>query len=164
MISFKQIKTDSDIDDCVTIIRTAFRTVADEFGITRENVPSNPAFITSDNLKGQITKDRSFYILFNQDSAAGTIAIEKSPNEKDLYIIEKVAILSEYRHQGLGKKLMNFAENQIKALGGNIVSVAIIYENLRLRSWYEQQGYVEHGRKKFDHLPFTVSFLQKHLG
>ncbi len=164
MVSFRQVITDQDIDISADIIRKSFATVAAEFGITQERVPSNPAFITSATLKKQITPERFFYLLMHSNTDVGTVAIERSANEPGMYFIEKVAILPEWRHQNLGKELMRFAEDQIMKAGGSIASVAIIFENTRLKNWYEQQRYVEIKRKSFDHLPFTVSFLQKRLG
>jgi N-acetylglutamate synthase-like GNAT family acetyltransferase len=95
--------------------------------------------------------------------AAGCIAIEKSIREEDTFYIEKVSVLPEYRHNGYGIDLMNFALDKIKIKGGKWVSIALIDSNTRLKDWYLNQGFIETGTKDFPHLPFRVCFMKKDL-
>ena len=67
------------------------------------------------------------------------------------------------RHQGFGKMLLNFAFEFIKKNMGRIVSIGIIDENEILKRWYIDYGFIVVGIKKYDHLPFTVCFLEKQI-
>jgi diamine N-acetyltransferase len=144
------------------ILRKANATVASELKLTRENSPTNPAFITDNALREQMNDVRTFYGLYLQESLSGVIALERS-KEKGVFFIERLAVLPEYRHKGYGQKLMKHCFNQAGGAGAKYVSVAIINENIKLKKWYESMGFKETGQKKLPHLVFTVCFLQKEL-
>ena len=163
-LSFRQIIPDDDIGVAVILLRESFGTVAAEFGLTEKNCPSNPAFIKKESLKEQINNNRIFYLLYQDDKPVGSVAIEKSPDQPGVYYIERVAVLPEYRHKGFGKELMKFATRRIISMGGKKISIAIIDENRILKNWYANQGFIESGIRKFEHLPFTVCFMHKLLG
>lgn len=145
------------------ILRKANATVTRELGLTRENSPTNPAFITDSMLKDQMNDERVFYGLFEEEFLRGVVALERSKDKEEVFFIERLAVVPEYRHKGYGKKLMEHCFNQATGAGAKYVSVAIINENGRLKEWYECMGFKETGRKKFSHLVFTVCFLQKEL-
>ena len=59
--------------------------------------------------------------------------------------------------------LVKFVGNKIKSLSGNKISIGIIFEHKILLKWYEKHGFKLTGTKKFDHLPFTVAFMEKEI-
>jgi GNAT superfamily N-acetyltransferase len=75
-------------------------------------------------------------------------------------ILEKLAVLPAYRHLGYGKALLDSAADTARALSGTKLLAAIIEENAVLKQWYLSHGYVHTGTRKFEHLPFTVGFLE----
>ena len=81
----------------------------------------------------------------------------------EIFFIEKLSVNPDYRHNGYGKELMEFAHNYIEKNNGQIISIGIIDENKILKEWYKTLGYCEIGTKKYEHLPFTVCFLEKNL-
>ena len=145
------------------VLNEAFGTVAKEFGLTQENCPTNSAFITSDELKAQLTENREFYICKHNSEIVGFIAIEESLTESDTFYIEKLAVIPAYRHAGIGLRLMNFAANRIAELGNKRISVALINSNTVLKNWYAGQGYTEVLVKSFERLPFDVCFMEKRV-
>ena len=144
--------------DSVDIIRQAFSTVAKEFGLTPDNCPTHPSFITHDDLVMLKQKGLNFFGLFVDNRQFGFIAIEKAND--DLFYIEKLAVLPSHRHQGFGKKLMLFAIEHVRRNMGKKVSIGIIDEHTVLKNWYQSIGFKEIMIKNFDHLPFTVCFLE----
>jgi len=40
------------------------------------------------------------------------------------------------------------------------MTIGIIEENEKLKKWYSDLGFVHIGTKKFEHLPFTVGFME----
>ena len=76
------------------------------------------------------------------------------------YEMNDVSILPEYRHYGYGKKLLNFCKARVRELGGNKITIGIVEENTVLKEWYAANGFVHTGTKKFEHLPFTVGFME----
>jgi ribosomal protein S18 acetylase RimI-like enzyme len=155
-----QILEEADMHDCASCIRDSFLTVANEFGFTTENAPTNPAFITYERLKESFDKGMILYGLFVGDKIEGCIAIERS-KEDERFFIERLAVLPQKRHKGYGKILMDFAFDRISEKGGKIASIGIVDENKILKNWYMLYGFKETGIKKFDHLPFTVCFMEK---
>ena len=156
----RSISGDNDIKECASCIRDSFLTVADELGITNENAPTNPAFMTYERLKESIDKGLEIFGLYEDSNICGCIGVEKSKNESEFYI-ERLAVLPLKRHKGYGKELMDFAFNSIKESGGKKASIAIVNENKKLKDWYMKYGFIETGMRKFEHLPFTVCFMEK---
>ena len=46
------------------------------------------------------------------------------------------------------------------AKGAKKLSIGIIYEQKVLKDWYKDIGFRETGIRKFEHLPFTVGFME----
>lgn len=146
-------------EDCVKVIRDSFITVANEFNITRENAPTNPAFIEIGSLQAMKQKGIDIYGAYINNILIGLVVIEKS-NESQ-YFMEKLAVLPEYRHNGYGSRLIDFVVETVKEAGGNKISIGIINENKVLKDWYIKNGFSETGIKQFPHLPFSVCFLER---
>jgi len=163
VITIAEIKLGEDLKPFVNIIRNSFQTVADEFGLTEDNNPTNPAFINLERLVRLQNESVYFYKLIFEKDLVGFVAIEQSKEEKTTYYIEKVSILPDFRHKGFGKKLMDFAAQQIHNRGGKKISVALIDNNLQLKRWYTKLGYKVTGLRDFDQLPFRVCFMAKEL-
>ncbi|MBH1941540.1 GNAT family N-acetyltransferase [Mobilitalea sibirica] len=150
-----------DLDECVRIIREGFLTVANEFGITVENCPSNGAFIKKERLEADKEKGNLMYGLFCDNSLIGFMQLEKADNES--YYLEKLTVTPSHRHCGYGKTLLDLARKIVKELGGKWIGIGIVEENIRLKDWYTAYGFRHTGTKKFEHLPFTVGFMELNL-
>jgi ribosomal protein S18 acetylase RimI-like enzyme len=162
-VEFIRINSDYDLSSVVKVLNEAHGTVAKEFGFTKETNPTNAAFIEEIKLRAQLDKGIELYQLEINSKAVGCIAIEKSSKEIGTYYIEKVSILPEYRHQGYGLKIMEYATEKIKAYGGKWISIALIDSNVMLKKWYLKQGFNETGTKDFPRLPFRVCFMNKEV-
>jgi ribosomal protein S18 acetylase RimI-like enzyme len=150
--------TAGELDACAGVIRRAFLTVAEEFGLTPENAPTNGAFLKTERLVTEREKGFLQYGLFSGDDVIGYMQLEKAGG--GTYYVEKLAVLPEKRHVGCGRRLLDFAASKVRALGGRKIGIAIIEENTRLKNWYAAYGFVHTGTKKYDHLPFTVGFME----
>jgi ribosomal protein S18 acetylase RimI-like enzyme len=152
---------DDEIDASASIIRSSFMTVAKEFHITQENCASNPAFITSEKLMESKNKGIKFFGLFLGDIQIGCVAIEKAKDH--VFYMERLAVVPEHRHKGYGKELTDFVFKYADSQGGQKVSIGIINENIELKHWYAEYGFTETSIRKYDHLPFTVCFMEKRI-
>ena len=144
---------------CAEVIRQGFAGVAREFGLTKENCPSNGAFITEELLRQAVEKGHLFYGLFEDGVLAGCMALEPQ-DEADVFELGRLAVLPEKRHHGYGKRLIDEARRRAKELGARKIVIGIIEENTRLRQWYTDYGFVHTGTRVFAHLPFTVGFME----
>jgi diamine N-acetyltransferase len=160
-MDFIYINLEEDVSAVLKVLNLSHGTIARDFNFTKEDNPTNNAFIDEKTLREQLKNGIALYGLKMENRLVGCIAIEKSKREVDTYYIEKVSVLPEFRHQGIGVRLMDFATNKIKNAGGKMISIALIDSNSKLKKWYLSQGFVETGFKDFEHLPFRVCFMRK---
>jgi diamine N-acetyltransferase len=160
-LEYSMIQSNHDLSDVVKVLNEAHLTVAEEFGFSKDSNPTNNAFIDASTLKTQLEKGILLYSLAVKGKPIGCIAIEKSTKEHGTFYIEKVSVLPECRHRGYGKRMMEFAADQIRENGGKRISIALIDSNARLKNWYSMQGFKETGTGDFPHLPFRVCFMSK---
>ena len=48
-------------------------------------------------------------------------------------------------------------------MGCKKMSIGIVEENKVLRKWYENNGFIHIGTKKFDFFPFTCGYMERDL-
>lgn len=153
----------NDIPDCVEIICKSFMTVADEFGITKENAPRFTAFAT--------TEERLIYqweeeqrLMFAYDEGSEVIGyyslLKKNEEECEL---NNLCVLEEHRHKKIGEHLLEHAFSEAKKMGCSQVDIGIVEENVKLRKWYEAHGAEHIGTEKYDFFPFTCGYMRKML-
>ena len=149
--------------ECVDVIRKSFATVAKEFGFTEENAPRFTAFAT--------TKERLEYQLYNEhrlmyaylgedDKIIGYYSLLLKGKECEL---NNLCVIPEYRHCGIGAKLLQDVYIRAEENGCEIINIGIVEENTVLRKWYEDNGFIHTGTKKFDFFPFTCGYMIKKL-
>jgi ribosomal protein S18 acetylase RimI-like enzyme len=149
---------EQDLEECAEVIRQGFSTVAKDFGLTLENCPTNGAFIKKERLEAEREKGHLMYGMTDGSQIIGFMQLEK--NNEELYFLQKLVVLPDFRHLGLGKKLLDYTKEQVEQLGGKRISISIIEENTVLKNWYLAYGFQVTGTRKFEHLPFTVGFME----
>lgn len=147
-----------ELADAARVVRGAFATVAGEFGLTKENCPTNGAFLPEGRLEAQFDAGVRMAGAFDGDVMIGFAVLDLSDAEKPE--LEKLSVLPQSRHQGAGKLLVGWASEQARAAGAAALRIGIIEENVRLRAWYEGLGFAHTGTRVFAHLPFTVGFME----
>ena len=160
-LSIREIPDENELRSSARVVRNAFRTVALDFNLTRENSPTHPSFITTRRLREDRNRGVKFFGLFLESRQIGFIAVERT--DAALYYVERLAVLPTYRHRGYGKKLMEFAFEYIRANGGTKVSIGIINEQTILKNWYKGLDFEEISTREFAHLPFTVCFMEREI-
>ncbi len=152
-----------EVPECAEVVRKSFRTVADEFGFTAENAPRFTAFATDANrLYYQFCMERRpmfAYLVGRKIVGYYSLAL----SEDETAELSNLSVLPEYRHRGIGAKLLTDAMIQAKSLGKTMLKMGIVEENKRLRKWYESFGFIHTGTQKFDFFPFTCGYLEREL-
>lgn len=148
-----------ELEKCVEIIRKSFATVAADFNLTQENCPTNGAFLTIDRLLSERKSGKLQYGLFINNNLSGFVCLNKTKENK-VYSLEKLAVLPEFRHNGSGRALLNFAKEKVKSFGGEKITIGIIEENVILKDWYLRNGFFHTGTTIIPSLPFTVGFME----
>ena len=122
--------TENGIPISAEIIRQSFKTVADEFSLTKENAPTNGAFLENAKLLDEYHKGIKMFGLFSMEKQVGFVALDQ--NDGVTFYLEKLAVLPGHRHNSGGKLLIDHAKEYVKKAGGKTISIGIIYENKRL--------------------------------
>jgi len=103
---------------------------------------------------------RGLRILVDEDRIIGFVLITKEQDEEyagvpwedkagKAVVIHRLAISPEKQEQGLGNKLMDYAENYAKEKGFTSIRLDTYSDNKRARRFYENRGYVYRGITHF---------------
>lgn len=140
------------------VIRRSFATIAKDFGWTKENCPSHTSFVTNERLGCKIKNGYYPFALSIDNKIIGFVSL--SDMGSGAFEMNDVSILPKYRHFGYGKKMLDFCKAKVRELGGSKIAIGIVEKNAVLKDWYGANGFVHTCTKKFDHLPFTVGFME----
>jgi len=158
------------------VIRLAFATVAEELHLTRQNCRYHPAFLSDSDLAdslcrpgvlcfGAISNDIPVGFAAVWPKSEDAFAMDQAPVAPacDAYELARLCVLPEYRHAGLGARLLQAAFQAAKEHGAQRIEIGIIAENERLRRWYEHNGFTVTAVREYSHLPFTVCEMEREL-
>lgn len=155
---------ENDIEECVNVIKESFLTVAEKLGFTVDNAPQFTAFaISKDRLLYQLKNEhRPMYVYYDDNSKIigyYSLALQDN-NECEL---NNLCVLPQYRHKHIGARLLEDAYIKAKEAGCEKMNIGIVKENRILRKWYEDNGFIHTGTKKFDFFPFTCGYMKRDL-
>ncbi len=151
---------------CAGLIRESFLTVAEAFGITRENAPRFTAFATTEEkLRYQMVEEHcSFRACYDeQGRMLGCYALACPETEKGVYELRHLCVRPEERHAHIGAMLLQDALMQAREQGGQTMRLSLVEENRVLKTWYERFGFHSTGTEKFDFFPFTCDYMERGL-
>ena len=153
-----RVESKEQLDICLDIVHKSFQTVADEMILTKDNCSSYTAFMPIEQLISQFENNTPMLLYQYNGCFAGYFSLSINDDSVEL---NNLAVLPEYRHLGIGKELVDYAITYSKnILGANKIKIGIVEENTILKEWYEKIGFVHTGTQKFEHLPFTVGFME----
>lgn len=147
-----------ELPECLDVIHKSFATVAEEFGLNEINCPTHTSLMKMEKLNSYWDWG---YEMFGYDEKGELVGyFSLSQREKDVYELHNLAVLPEYRHNGYGRSMLDYAKAWVKNRGGHKLIIGIIAESSILKKWYQDNGFSLTGIKEFEHLPFTVAFLE----
>lgn len=150
---------ESDSRTVANLIRRSFQTVADEFGLMRENCPRHPSNCTEERIAADLERGVTYFLLEKAGEPVGCVAAEiPSPG---LCYLERLSVLPEHRRLGFGKILVDRVVSMAGEHGARTISIGIIADQTELRDWYRRLGFVDGDTKEFGHLPFRVLFMSR---
>lgn len=154
----------NDISECVSVIKSSFMTVADDYGLTVDNAPRFTAFaISEDRLYWQLDNEhrlmRAYYL--DDGKIAGYYSLCLTDDSQ--CEMNNLCVLPQYRHNSIGSALLDDAFACAKNAGCIKMNIGIVEENKVLRKWYEDNGFTHIYTKKFDFFPFTCGYMEKKL-
>ena len=150
----------NNIKECVDVIKESFLTVANEFGFTIENAPRFTAFATTEQrLYWQLNhENRPMYAFVVEGNIVGYYSLALQENKE--CELNNLCVLPQFRHQGIGEKLLLHSFDAAKSLGCSKINIGIVEENRVLKKWYESFGFKHIRTQKFDFFPFTCGYME----
>lgn len=154
---------------CLDFIHLCFSTVAEKFGLTRENCPGHNAYMPMEKLENFWNWGFMMYGLFEQNQngeneLTGYFSISKDPEKKDTWMLHNLCVKPQKRKQGYGRQLLDYAKEKTREQGGKILFLDFIDEYTELKEWYFMNGFKFKGTVKYEHLPFTVGYAECQIG
>lgn len=153
---------ETELADCLAVIRRSFETVAADFSLTRENCPGHTSFLAPERLRADFAAGWQMVAAFREGEMTGFYALSREA--ADCFELHHLAVLPVYRHCGLGRRLLDDAKARARTAGAGKIAIGIIEDSVVLKRWYMENGFVPVGTKQFSHLPFTVGFLEWRAG
>ncbi len=148
------IREIDDYEHCYKVIINSFLEVNSILGITEKNCPGNSGYMTYHQFQNELLKGLKLYGFYNPELVACIGLYRKSDVRTK---IKMLCVLPRYRHLGIGKELMDFAESKadIKLVLG------MIYENQKLFNWYLSLGYEVDKIKTYKGNDYKVAYMEK---
>lgn len=153
----------NDLEQCVEVIRSSFKTVADELGFTEKEAPRFTAFATTLQrlLYHYEQEKRPMFAYWEDEQIVGYYSLLKQNNDE--CELNNLCVLEEYRHNNIGKSLLKHAFSEAEKMGCCRLNIGIVEENTKLRNWYEVNGTKHIKTQKYDFFPFTCGYMRKEL-
>ena len=153
----------SEIPECAALIRESFLTVANEFNFTQTNAPGFTAFSTNnDRLYWQYdNENRKMFAFLSESTIVGYYSLLFDENNE--CELSNLCVNPAYRHRKIGEQLLNHCFTFAESLNVSKIKISIVEENTQLRKWYESYGFIHVKTVKYDFLPFTCGYMEKHI-
>ena len=158
-----QYVKNENIKECVCVIKESFLTVANEFGFTIENAPRFTAFATTEQrLSWQLNNEnRPMFAFVLDEKIVGYYSLAWQEDKE--CELNNLCVLPQFRHQGIGEKLLLHSFDIAKSLGCSKINIGIVEENQTLKKWYESFGFKHIKTQKYDFFPFTCGYMERTL-
>lgn len=151
----------NELDKCLKVIRSSFATVAEDFGFTEENCPGHSSFMKLERLERDFAFGNPMYAYAANGRFVGFVSVRPMEDSCEMKLL---SVLPGYRHCGIGRALIEHAKRvTVEEFGKRKMTIGIIEEGALLKAWYESLGFIHTGTQKFEHLPFTVGFMEMPL-
>ncbi len=147
----------SDIRSIAEIISESNKSVAQQFGINAQNNPKHPSFYTCEWVESDFERGEKYFVYQLKGVAVGCVAFEH-PRPSTAYL-NRLSVLPDYQRNGIGAALVKHVLQYSQRKQVERVSIGIISDHEILKQWYLRLGFVEVSTKRFEHLPFDVTYL-----
>lgn len=103
--------------------------------------------------------DTAFHMVaWHDDKAVGTCRFFKG-EEKDTYVLGRIAVVKDCRGENVGAKIIHEAEKAVNDMGGKKI---ILHAQKRAVPFYEKQGYSTFGEIEYEEYCPHI-WMEKHI-
>lgn len=149
--------TTEDAALIAAIIRESHKDVAQKFNLTPENNPKHPSFCTQEWVVADFQRGEAYFLYQMDDTPAGCVAFEQ-PDPETAYL-NRLSVRPSYRHRGIGAQLVRHIIGYARSKEVQSISIGIIADHDVLKTWYTNLGFIEKETRRFEHLPFDVTYM-----
>ena len=143
------------------LVRAAFTTVYERFGITPENWPRHASNLKVDWIHGMFDEGARYFVVRDADEPAGCVALQVR-DEGELHL-RHLAVLPACRGKGLGGALLARAIDEARRLDARRITLGLIADDVELEAWYRRRGFEVTGKKRLDGAPFEIPLMGRDL-
>ncbi len=153
--------TQSQLIGYLSVIRQSFHTVAEAYGLPEESCVASGSFIKMDRLMQDFRRGVKLLGCLCDGTAAGYMQLESiNPGS---FILDKMAVLPEYRGRGIGAKMVEYATAYACKHGGLTLTISVFAIDKSLIDWYIRHGFVLKGTEVKKEISMEVAHLEKDL-
>jgi ribosomal protein S18 acetylase RimI-like enzyme len=141
------IAGDADIPELVSLVNSAYRGDTSKKGWTTE-ADLLDGIRTDEEALGKMIHQPDSVILKitnNQNDMVGCVNLQK---QKDKMYLGMLTVSPYIQSQGIGKEIVNVAEEYAKQQGCSSVVMTVITVRYELIKWYERRGYHQTPEKR----------------
>jgi ribosomal protein S18 acetylase RimI-like enzyme len=132
--------TPTDVDLIASILRQAFRPVAERFGYSKDNCPTHTSFAEPAWILWELDHGAE-YVLAADESGRNVGCISLKQETPDIVEAGRLAVLPGLQGRGYGTKLLRELEQRCAKRGIGTVTLGIVSDNTELHEWYTARGY-----------------------
>ena len=135
--------TYADVDEVVTFVNSAYRGKSSEAGWASEAKVIGGQRIDSAVLAETLGNGKTTVLLMRDDDGArlaGCVSVAPT-DDPAVWYLSMLAIDPQRQADGLGRTLLFYAEDYVKARGAQRVRITVIWLRHSLIEWYERRGY-----------------------
>ena len=143
------------------LVRAAFATVYERFGITRENWPRHASNLEVDWIQGMFDGGARYFMVRDAGEPAGCVALQ-ARDEGEVHV-RHLAVLPACRGKGLGGALLAHVIDETRRLGARHITLGLIADDVELEAWYRRRGFEVTGKKPLDDAPFEITLMARDL-
>lgn len=148
----------SEADVIAETVRMSFRDVAERFGITREAAPTHPSQCEAEWIRRDIDAGWVYLLAEDESAAIGCIAYRKTGS--GTLEAQRLAVLPEHRGGASAKQLNDAVLAYASENAMAKIRISIVSQHSALKRWYLRMGFSECETRQFEHLPFSVTYLE----
>ncbi|HYW31605.1 MAG TPA: GNAT family N-acetyltransferase [Gemmatimonas sp.] len=127
------------------------------------------SYQTSDDTRRRVARGEC-WVAYHDDALVGTVTVAAPYAFPDGYpalartaTFYQLAVLPTYQRRGLGERLLDLAESQVRAAGLSEIAIDTSDRATDLIEWYVRRGYRAVGRWKWSVTNYDSVVLGKHL-
>ncbi len=115
-----------------------------------------------DDTVAQWIQDRTVFVGAHDGEFVGAVQVIPRPDWK-LPEIGRLAVSPDWQEQGIGRALLESAEEHVKSEGWGTVRLRTLSDHPFLEDWYRRCGYERIGVRELDSHPYDAPILEKEL-